>query len=383
MVTDRVDPSGHLIGIDMRLSIVLFSLSGGAGVVARNLSLYAEQKGVTNNILCASSDPHLAAPLEGRVMVLKGRRLVRFALRVLINHRLLAHRVIIFDPLLAGLLTPLLQVLPQRRKIAIRILTNPTQIIQQTHMRLVRFAKRRVFRCGRRYADLLIANSKGSLKSFIQECPTAEMLPSEVIYNPVTSLDRHVIIEGATFTARLDVTGPVRIIAAAGRLVDQKGFDLLIMAIARLVCQGFSGFRVVIFGEGPKRNELERLIQENGLEHVIILYGSVPDLGAYLPVCDMFVLSSRYEGFGNVLVEALDAGLPVVAFDCPSGPSEILCGGKYGELLTTGSIRQLVNSLGSWLLAEPENYTVRQRERAKDFRVDIVGAKYLQVLEKM
>lgn len=367
----------------MRLSIVVFSLSGGAGVVARNLALYAARQGVAVNIVCASADPHLASSLEGRVEVLGGRRLARFAVRMALHHRLLARRVIVFDPLLAGLLTPWLRLCDRRRKMAVRILTDPAQIIHQTRSRFARWAKRRAFWYGRRYADLLIANSQGSLESFFEECSAASRLPAEVIYNPVVGLDEPAVVDRANFAARLAVTEPVPIIAAAGRLVDQKGFDLLILAVARLVREGFADFHVVVFGDGPNRHELERAVRDNGLGGVVLFFGGVPDLRAYLPVCDLFVLSSRYEGFGNVLVEALDAGLPVVAFNCPSGPTEILCGGKYGELVPPGNVGALAEVLGGWLTAGAANCSERQRQRAIDFHVDVVGAKYLKVLQEM
>lgn len=112
-------------------------------------------------------------------------------------------------------------------------------------------------------------------------------------------------------------------VVAAGRLVDQKRFDLLIEAFA-LIAAAHPDWRLTIYGEGPSRPALERQVEKNGLAGRITLAGWVENLSERMAEGEFFVLSSEYEGFGNVIVEAMAVGLPVVSFDCPSGPGDII-----------------------------------------------------------
>lgn len=121
---------------------------------------------------------------------------------------------------------------------------------------------------------------------------------------------------------------------AMGRLEHQKGFDLLIDAFAQL-SRDVSA-RLLIFGEGNLRAELQSRIDRYGLGDRILLPGYTPAPSAQMRAATAFVLSSRYEGFGLVLVEALAAGTRVIATDCDYGPAELLQGGRFGTLVPAG-----------------------------------------------
>lgn len=121
-------------------------------------------------------------------------------------------------------------------------------------------------------------------------------------------------------------------VVSLGRLVYQKGFDLLIDAFAQ-VHPSHPMWRLVIAGEGADRPLLEQRIRQRGLTGLVELPGLVQDVEAFLRGGMLFVLPSRFEGFGNVLVEAMSCALPVIAADCPSGPREILAGGEFGLLV--------------------------------------------------
>lgn len=119
---------------------------------------------------------------------------------------------------------------------------------------------------------------------------------------------------------------------AAGRLTYQKGFDVLINAFSLLVRQGVD-LDLVIAGEGGERSALLRLAAQLGVAERVRLVGHTPDLEGWMTAAFAFVLSSRYEGFPNVLLEALACGTAAIATDCPSGPREILDSGAAGLLV--------------------------------------------------
>jgi glycosyltransferase involved in cell wall biosynthesis len=131
-----------------------------------------------------------------------------------------------------------------------------------------------------------------------------------------------------------------KVMAAVGRLVEQKGFDLLIAAYAQVAAE-FPEWRLVIWGEGPERDSLEEQVRQVGLQDAVQLPGVSPSPGSWIESADAFVLSSRYEGFPNVLVEAMLAGIPSVAFDCSYGPGEIMTHEIDGLLVPVGNIEQL------------------------------------------
>lgn len=143
------------------------------------------------------------------------------------------------------------------------------------------------------------------------------------------------------------IPGPSRlspVIAATGRLTWQKGFDLLIDAFA-LIAPHHPHWILTIWGEGPDRAALEQRIASHGLSFRIRLPGTSRSPGEWLGQADAFVLSSRYEGFGNALGEAMAAGLPVVAFDCDYGPAEMIRHERDGLLVPAGDVAELAASL--------------------------------------
>ncbi|MEJ1159171.1 glycosyltransferase family 4 protein [Prosthecomicrobium sp. N25] len=123
-----------------------------------------------------------------------------------------------------------------------------------------------------------------------------------------------------------------RRIVAVGRLTEQKGFDLLIDAFRR-IADRYPDWSLVIFGEGQDRARLQEQVAAAGLAERITLPGLTTSPGAWVREGRVFVLSSRYEGFPNVLVEAMAAGLPVVSTACPYGPSDIVEDGRSGLLV--------------------------------------------------
>jgi glycosyltransferase involved in cell wall biosynthesis len=133
------------------------------------------------------------------------------------------------------------------------------------------------------------------------------------------------------------------VILGAGRLAVQKNFPMLIRALG--VVRKSADASLVILGEGPERKSLERLIRDEGLERHVLLPGRVENPYAYMARCRVFALSSSWEGLPNVVIEALAMGAPVVATDCPSGPAEILDGGRFGFLVPVDDHRAMARAI--------------------------------------
>lgn len=124
-------------------------------------------------------------------------------------------------------------------------------------------------------------------------------------------------------------------VVTVGRLTEQKDHDTLLRAIAEVSRQ--RPVRLLVLGQGERREELEALTGELGIDEIVEFAGFNPNPYRYIAAADVFALSSRWEGFGNVLVEALACGTSVVSTDCPSGPSEVLSDGRFGALVPVGN----------------------------------------------
>lgn len=147
-------------------------------------------------------------------------------------------------------------------------------------------------------------------------------------------------------------SGPGKVVVGVGRLERQKGFDLLIKAF-QMIVDRHPDWRLVIWGEGSQREVLEELVRRAGLENRIAFPGVSTRPVSWLEQADLFAMSSRHEGFGNVLAEAMLAGLPVISFDCDFGPRDIVQHGIDGLLVAPDNPDELAAALDR-MMAEPD-----------------------------
>jgi glycosyltransferase involved in cell wall biosynthesis len=181
--------------------------------------------------------------------------------------------------------------------------------------------------------------------------------------------------------------GPVaspdaKVIVAAGRLNRQKGFDLLLTAFAP-VAAAHPEWQLRIYGRGRERAALRAQIEAAGLYEQAFLMGPAERLGEELAKGSVFVLSSRFEGFGIVLVEAMGKGLAAVSFDCPRGPGEIVTDGRDGVLVPDGDVAALSRALLA-VIEDPERrarLAAAGRETARRYAPAAIGARWRTLLD--
>ena len=193
----------------------------------------------------------------------------------------------------------------------------------------------------------------------------------KVIYNPVydSSVTEEIIPNAAV---EKFIGNGKKFIIGVGRLTNAKDFPNLIKAFS--IVRRTSDISLLILGEGPLRKDIEQLIDKLSLNEHVLLPGFVNNPSYYIGRAAALVISSKFEGFGNVIVEGLGVGTPVVSTDCPSGPSEILDQGKYGKLVPVGDPDKLAAGI-----IETLNCTVDSAalvERAKHFSVSRIADEY-------
>lgn len=165
-------------------------------------------------------------------------------------------------------------------------------------------------------------------------------------------------------------------ILAAGRLQHQKDFPTLLRAFAQV--RRTRDCRLLILGEGGLRGRLEALVRDLGLSDAVDLPGFQPNPYPFIARASLFVLSSAWEGSPNVLTEALALGIPAVATDCPSGPAEILDGGRFGPLVPVGDAEALARAMEATLAAPlPAD---RLRSAVRDYTQEQSARRYLEAL---
>jgi glycosyltransferase involved in cell wall biosynthesis len=189
-------------------------------------------------------------------------------------------------------------------------------------------------------ADRLIAISEGVAKD-MRDNFAAEPSKICVIYNPTVS--EHLLTYSRKQKNKELLKPDVVNLVSVGRLVYQKDQETLLRAFRELV--DIRKAHLTIIGEGEDRAKLEKLAADLALVAHVTFLGKILDPYPVIRAADIFVLSPRFEGLGNVFIEALALGTPVISTDCPSGPREILMNGKAGLLAPVGDILALKNAL--------------------------------------
>lgn len=221
-----------------------------------------------------------------------------------------------------------------------------------------------------RRADTIVAVSEGLRLELITRFNT-DPARTIRIYNPVipdselrdVTEPRHSLSQGTH-------------IVALGRLTRQKGFDILIRAMAEVPLP----WRLDIWGEGPERSNLEKLIARLKLESAVYLQGYTSNPFTVLRQADLFVLPSRYEGLPTALIEAVACQCQIIATDCPHGPREILQNGQIGQLVPPEAPSVLASAIRDAAAGSCHDNPKDLQQRAKDFSLAASSEKWYEIL---
>jgi glycosyltransferase involved in cell wall biosynthesis len=243
--------------------------------------------------------------------------------------------------------------------------------ISEKHLRAMRLSYHR--------ATAVVANSRASA----DELAALLRWPAErikVIYNPTYDpaiLDQ--AREPVDCPWLADTTRPV--LVAVGRLTYQKDFATLLTAFRQV--RDARACRLIILGKGPDQEILEQLAQDLGIADDVWFAGFTTNPYRYMSRANAFVLSSRYEGLPNVLIEAQALGVPIISTNCATGPDEILLGGRAGRLTPVGDAPALALGILQ-VLEHPEvaaRYVAEGRRQLERFTPEICVAQYLNLLK--
>ena len=193
-----------------------------------------------------------------------------------------------------------------------------------------------------RKADVITANSAdglGFLKKFIGPGPRYAQLPNTIDMEEVeaSAVALPEVVPIATEGPRL---------LAMGRLQPQKGFDLLLEAMAYI--RKSSPWHLVLVGDGPEKGSLQELACKLGIEDAVQWIGAVSNPFPYYRWADLIIVPSRFEGFPNVALEAMSCGRTVISTNCKTGPRELTCHGRYGILIPTEDVPSMTHAILKW-----------------------------------
>jgi glycosyltransferase involved in cell wall biosynthesis len=244
--------------------------------------------------------------------------------------------------------------------------------IGQEHMHLTAHKRRmrNAIRKGYPKLDALAVLTASDRDEYVELLGDAVRV--EAIPNAVTKLEGEVSDLSA------------KVVIAAGRMKRQKNFRALVQAFA-LVVEKHPDWTLRIFGGGPNRANLEKLIAERGLEGNVVLKGQVKNIGPELSKASIYALSSRREGFPMVLLEAMSKGVPVVSFDCPTGPRDIVRERENGLLVPPRDVEALAAGIGEMI----EDDELRRRcgagalATAERYTPEVIGARWRQLLDEL
>ncbi len=370
----------NLTDSSRRLAMFVSTLQcGGAERVVVNLLRAADARGIPLDLVLARAEGPLLAEVPASVRIVElgvqklqqgilglARYLRRERPAAIVSHLTQANVALLIARLIAR----------TDARVAVVEHSNLTANLAAGLVRpRVALLARRLYRG----ADAVIAVSTGAARDVEQqlELPAGSVRP---IFNPV--VDERLTKLAAAACDPWPWHDDCPVLLAVGRLAPEKDYPNLLTAFAQV--RQSRRAKLMIFGEGPERAKLEELRDRLGLADEVLLPGITANPFAAMRRAAMLVLSSRFEGLGNVLIEALACGCPVVSTDCPAGPAEILAGGRFGLLVPPERPEALAAGILRALDQPWDRAAIRRRghefsaDRALDQYLDALGYRWDQ-----
>lgn len=364
----------------MKICISVHSLNAGGGIQERRVTLANEwtKLGYDVTIVCPVKPKKSIQKLSNSVRVVYlGRWQDKVRFHLLLGVIPLANffkKEAKFDAVLASgpahiFLTSIALLLARNKSPLYATIHGAYDYIGEAKQPVVSFVARLCLRFSSKMVTKFAGVSRG-VASQVQEILAFRRDRIEVLYNPVIVPD--MAFNESKINRSIYASPGSKIILAVGRLNRQKGFDLLIEAFSRIKTDSV----LLIVGDGDDDVSLNKQAVTLGVEKRIQFLGYQPDVLSFMKMADCFVLSSRWEGLPNVVIEALYANSPVVSFDCPYGAAEILEYGKWGSIVKPGDIVGLANEIEIVLLKNERNFN----DRWKDFYSPSIAVNYLKFM---
>lgn len=222
-----------------------------------------------------------------------------------------------------------------------------------------------------RWADAIVTLTEEDRKYYTSNLNVK--CPIQFIYNPVIWEEQEEVYDECS-----------KIILSAGRLTYQKGFDMLV-DVAELLLKKYPDWKWLVLGEGNDRATLEEKTKEKGLERQLLFPGNVDDIGDYYKKTAIFVMTSRFEGLPMTLLEAKNYKLPIISFDCKTGPRELIKDNINGYLIEENNIQQMADKIVC--LLESNDKRKEMSEQAlldmNKFNLDKIIEKWINLIENM
>lgn len=322
-----------------RIYLYAYGLSGGNGLNVVRIANHLLRKGWEVSLIYNKVDQRCLSLCEPKLIhhKLSDDGLVRavFQIRRLIKNLKTPTVYFVSGGSYAFVFTMAVQLAFKKAPLVIRECVSPSLMIPKT----ARFynLKKKLLSYAYKKADTLVAITK-AMQMDMEEAFHADSKKISVIYNGVEFLSEDTTEPISSNTADNDKT--IRLLNI-GRLVAQKNQILLLDAFAQLDKR----FVLDIVGEGPEREVLEKRSRKLGVKDRVTFHGYQSNVSQFYQVADVFVLSSDFEGFPNVLVEALYHGCQVVSTSCPTGPDEILDNGRYGKIVPCRDATELTKAI--------------------------------------
>ena len=232
-----------------------------------------------------------------------------------------------------------------------------------------------------RRADKVISVSKGIYDALVQDFKI-DKEKLTIIYNPFDIKQIQKLSQNDVSLQYFEEHKDYYIIISIGRLERQKNYKFLLESFSLIKDENI---RLVILGQGSLRDELMKIVQEKGIEKKVDFIGFQENPFSWIAKADLFVLSSDWEGFGNVIVEAMCCGTPVISTDCPSGPNEIITHNQNGFLVPMNDKSALIRAILR-MKEKPEmreSFCDQAFETIKQFDMNKIVRKYEKTFEEI